>query len=332
MNRISLFTACMAVAALPLALASCGDDDDYTPGAEVSADCPNVYFPSSSKEALYLYPEDVSASQGGQMSSSIKMVRADSVGELTVPVVVDTKSDNVTVAESVTFLDGDTLAYLSVSYTNPEQGVEATFHVADGYYNPYLKKDGSAYFRLSVSVLEKVCDVTYSSAQKTSGVNRSYFAQEKSEIYHCMGQNQFIWKNLFGSGMDVTFEVVMEGGSKFDSDSLSNTIGQINFLDHVLDYYGYGYVFLMDDDGGWLTWTPAGQTVEISSFYMYDYHYTVYANSSVGYSFIDFKPRTDEWYAGYIAEGLSLDGGMSWTSDGNSYVYFFFSNFSPDFK
>lgn len=332
MDRIKFLTACMAMLALPLAFTSCSDDDDYTPGAEVGEDCPNVYFPSSSKETLYLYPEDVSASQGGQMSSEIKLVRTDSVGELTVPIVVDSKSDNVTVPENVTFDDGDTLAFLSVSYTNPEQGVEATFHVGEGYSNPYLKNDGSTYFRLSVNVLERVCDVTYSSAQKTSGVNRSYFANVKSEIYHCMGQNQFIWKNIFGSNVDVTFEVVMEDGAKFDTDSLSNTIGQINFLDHILDYYGYGYVFLMDDNGDFLTWTPAGQDVEVGLFYMYDYHYTVYSGSSIGYSFIDFKPRTDEWYAGYIAEGLSLDGGYTWSSDGNSYVYFFFSNFNSDFK
>lgn len=322
----------MAAAALPLALASCGGDDDYTPGAEVADDCPNVYFPSSNEETLYLYPEDVEASRGGEMSSAVKLARPDGKGELTVPIVVDTKSDDVTVPESVTFADGDTLAYLDISYKNPEQGLKASFHVGEGYSNPYLMTDGSPYFQLSINVLAKVCDVTYSSAQKSSGTNRSYFAQVKSEIYNCMGQNRFIWKNLLGANVDVSFEVILPDTVQFDPDTLSNTIGQINFLNHVYDYYDYGYVFLMDDNNDFLAWTPEGQDVTITAFYMYDYHYTVYSGSSAGYSFIDLKPRSDEWYSGYIAEGLTMDGGYTWTSDGSSYVYFYFSNFGPEFK
>lgn len=313
-----------AVASLAVfSLASCGDDDNYAPGAEVGDDNQNVYFPSTESETIYLYPEDVEASAGGTMTTAIKLTRSQKSGELTVPIVVDSKSEDVSVPESVTFNDGDSLAYLNIAYTNPEKGLSANFHIDDSYSNPYLKNEGSTYMRLSIAVLEKVCNVSYSSGTQLSATNRSYFAQEKSEIYHCMGQNRFIWKNFVGSDIDVTFEVKLADGVEFDNDSIQKNSGEINFLDHVNDYYGYGYVFLMDDDGDWPSWTPEGQTVTVSYFYMYDYHYTAYSGFS-GYNLIDFKPRNDDWYSGYFANGLSIDDGNSWGRDGNGYTYFYF--------
>lgn len=307
--------------ALPM-ISSCSDDDNYTPGAEVSDDNQNVYFPSSDNETIYLYPEDVAASQGGAMTTAIKLVREQYNGSLTVPIIVDNKSEEVTVPESVTFNDGDSIAYLNISYSNPEKGLSADFHIDESCANPYLQNDGSTYLRLSIAVLEKVCNVKYSSSTQLSGTNRSYFANVTSEIYHCLGLNKFIWKDFLGSNIDITFEVKLDDGVVFENDSIQNNSGEINFLDHVNDYYGYGYVFLMDDDGDWPTWTPEGQTVEVSYFYMYDYHYTAYSGYS-GYNLIEFKKRNDDWYSGYFGNGLSIDGGTSWGRDGNGYTYFF---------
>lgn len=312
----------VAVAAWPI-LSSCSDDDNYSPGPEVGADNPNVYFPASDNETIYLYPEDVAASQGSAMTTAVKLQRDDTNGAITVPIVADILSEGVTLPESVTFNDGDSLAYLNVSYVNPEKGVSATFHIGDGYANPYVMNDGSMYKRLTIAVLEKVCDVNYSSNTQWSLTNNSYFSEVTSEIYHCMGQNRFIWKNFIGSDIDVTFEVKLDDGVTFDNDSIQKNQGEINFLDHVNDYYGYGYVFLMDDNGDWPSWTPEGKDVTVSYFYMYDYHYTAYSGYS-GYNLIDFKARTDDWYSGYFGNGLSIDDGASWGRDGSGYTYFYF--------
>jgi len=313
----------MSVMSLSL-LACSGDDDNYSPGEEVSANCPNVYFASDNETTTYLDPETISENPDHTWTQAIKLVRADSVGALTVDIVVDKKSEGVEVPSTVTFNDGEKTASLLISYTHPDKGLSASIHVGDDYVNPYVVKEGSISFNYSVAVLEKVCSVTFSSAQKRSEKNTSLFANVTNEIYNCKGLNKFLWKNFLGSGISPFFEIIPKTGTVFDADNVQNNEGEIHFLDHVNDYYGYGYVFLMTDNGEWPTWTPEGQSTEVTFFYMYDYAYSMYSGYYGIYDLIDLKPRTDEWYSGYIGNGLSKDGGTSWSRDGYGYIYFFF--------
>lgn len=328
MKRLSFLLFSLTLSVLTLSLASCSDDDSYSPGPEVSADCPNVYFLASNDSTVYLDPEAVEADPEATWTQSVTLYREDSVGAVTVPIVVDKQSDGMNIPSSVTFADGETEAALVVSYTHPENGLTATFHVDESYTNPYKVKNGAASFALTITLLQKVCDVTYSSSQKRSQTNRSYFANVTSEIYNCKGFNRFLWKNFVGSGVDLFFEVIPKDGTVFNANDLQQNSGEIHFLDHVYDYYGYGYVFLQTDasnfsDETWPTWTPEGQTVEISYFYLYDYAYSVYSGYYGTYDAIYFSPD-DEWYNGFFGNGLSIDGGTSWGRDGSGYTYFFF--------
>lgn len=328
MKRLSFIIFGMVVSMLTLSLASCSDDDNYSPGPEVNADCPNVYFPSSNEATVYLDPTTIAADPEATWTQTVKVARPDSVGSVTASVIVDKQSVGMEIPSTVTFADGEKEADLVISYTHPENGLNATFHIADESSNPYTIKDGSNSFILTIAVLQKVCNVSYSSVTKRSGNNKSIFANETSEIYNAKGFNRFLWKNFCGSSIDLYFKVIPADGTVFNASDLTKNKGEIHFLDHVYDYYGYGYVFLQSTasdfgDDTWPSWTPAGQDKTVSYFYIYDYYYSVYSGYYGVYNTILFAPD-DDWYNGFFGVGMSTDGGTSWTRDGSGYTYFFF--------
>lgn len=329
MKKIFIYPLFAALAAL--ALPSCSDDDDYQAGPEVSDTAADIYFSSSNSSLVYLNSEEVAANPDSVYTLTLQAVRhldTDSgnvdlaaqmaaLPQLTVPVVVDRASEGVSVPESLVFAAGDTLAELVVTYVHPDKGIDATFHIDDAYANPYAVHDGSLSFQLSVNVLRKLCDVTYSTSSNLYGPNTSHFAGVTSQILWNVGRNQFVWQDFVGSGINVLFSVKEASGAKFDGENLDDLYGEIILLSNKLDYYGGGYYFLVDDNGDWPSWTPAGQDDEISSFYTYDatYQYS-------GYSYIDFLPYTDGTLSGFFFGGFEIDG--QWTMDGMGYVYFFF--------
>jgi len=316
MNKLSYLTM-FAAMMMSLTLVSCGDDDDYAPGAAVSEDCPSVYFSNESESSVFLDPDVVTANPDSVWEAAVTVKRPDGTGELTVPIIVDIKSDGVDVPESVTFKDGETSADVIIRYVHPDNGLDATFHIDESYADPYTVTDGTTYFKLSIVILEKLCDVTYSTASTLTAKNLSHFAGVTSEIWSCKGRNKFMWKNFMGSGINIFFSVKPAEGVTFNPQNINALNGEILLLDHKYDYYGYGYYFIMTDDNDWPTWTPAGQTDEINYFYMYDASYTY-----SGYSFIDFAPRTDGYYSGYFYGGFQIGG--AWTLDGTGWIYFFF--------
>lgn len=299
------------------AFVSCDDDNDYQAAAKVSDDCPSVYFSNQSESFVSLSPDEVSAHPDSVWTTTVTAVRPNADGELTVPIVVDYKSETVEVPESVTFADGETEAEVTISYTHPDNGLDATFHIADAYANPYIEQDGTTTFKLSILIIEKLCNVTYSTSPRKSQTNLSHFAGETNEIWRYWGQNKFLWKNFLGSGVNVSFSVKEGENVTFDPNNINGLSGEILLLDHKIDYYGYGYYFIIEDDDNWPSWTPSGQSDEVSYFYMYDASYTY-----SGYSFIDFAERSDDYYSGYFYGGFQVND--SWTLDGTGWIYFFF--------
>lgn len=290
---------------LPVAFTSCGDDDDYSAGPEVSSDCPNVYFSESNTYTVTLTDKEVKADPEAVRTVSINMERTDTKGEIKVPIVVDSKSDGVDIPADVTFADGAGKAELVISYTHPENGLEADFHVGDNYANPYAKKEGAVSYSLAIFTVVKVCDVTYDAS--------SVFAGVTSEIYNFSGQNKFQWRNFLGSGLNVNFKVGSvknEAGKDslyFNPEALLGTYGSITFLDHTFDYYNNGSLYLMNDDDNYATWTPVGSSSEITYYYLY-------AGST--YSWVSFNPITEgsDAYSGYFYSGPQA-----------SYLKFYFS-------
>lgn len=304
MKKIFYYITLLSIAILPLSFTACGDDDDYKPGSEVSDNCPTVYFANTNDNVVYLTPEEAAANVNEYNSVDITVVREDSTGTLTVPVIVDVKSDGFDIPESVTFDDGDADTVLVVRYKDAGNGLSATFHLGEEYTNPYKKFDGTTTFNLSVSILEKVCNVTYDSTSR--------FRYVTNEIYNYKGQNKFMWTNFLGSGINVNFQVDPSSGVTFNASDIQSLKGGIKLLDHKLDYYNGGYWFILDDNGDWPSWTPTGQTEEISYFYMYD----------GDYSLIDFGDYNDGYYSGYFYFGFQVNG--AWKVDGSGYLFFYF--------
>lgn len=92
MNKITLM---LLFAAIGLTLTSCKDEDSYAPG-EVAGDI-NVTFANEENKTLALTDNEF----------SITVQRAETKGELTVPIIVVKKPEVFTVPESVTFADGE---------------------------------------------------------------------------------------------------------------------------------------------------------------------------------------------------------------------------------
>lgn len=104
--KINKFFLMACMASLTLGFASCSDDYSYSPGEEVGT--ANVTFADEQNYTL-----DLTAT-----SFDITLKRADSNGELTVPINVVKKADVLTVPASVTFASGSTEATLTVAVSD----------------------------------------------------------------------------------------------------------------------------------------------------------------------------------------------------------------------
>lgn len=250
---------------------SCGDDDSYAPGQEVSDDCPTVYFSNENASEIFVTSD-------GDKSFSLKIKRENTTGAITVPVIVDSKTGSFNIPESVSFADGEAETDMPITYDEFTGGMNFSIHFADEYINPYKEVAGSTYYNATVAQLNKVADVSYATDTRFANVTGS-------AIYSYSGQNKFQWTNFFGSGYDMTFTVDTSktSGAVFDEDDLSKLSGDIVPLSYYSqDDYGYHFVKEVGSDD-YVTWTPAGQTDAITSFYFYGYY-------NGHYSFIDFAP------------------------------------------
>lgn len=272
-------TAIPAALTLLLATASCGSDDNYTPGPEVSQGNQNVYFSNENQNELLVTSD-------GDKSVSLKVVRKATSGNLTVPVVTDSKNGDLNIPESVTFEDGDSIAELKITYTTFTVGMKFSIHLSDDYTNPYVEKAGSTHFMASLEQLNKVCTVSYASDTRFAGVTTS-------AIYAYNGQNKFVWKDFLGSGLDMMFTVDTSKteGAAFDASDLSKLKGDIipksNYTTTDSGWY------LTDGLGTkkYPTWTPAGSDEPVTKFLFWSWY-------SYSYSFIDFSPKAG--YGGYF--------------------------------
>lgn len=268
MKRISYFILSV-IAFLPVALTSCSsNDDNYTPGPEVSDDCPVVYFSNENESEIFV-TADVN-------SVSVKMQRQNTEGALTVPVVVDSKSDGLTIPESVTFADGESEADLVVSYAEFQGGMNFKVHVPDDYADPYTVLPGSVYFAATVAQLNKLCTVKST---------HSAFNNVENTIYNYVGENKFLWENFLNSGTDLVFTVdtsdTYYGQGEFDPDDLTKLKGSLVPLTNYTNDDADSGWFLTNGIGtnDFVEWAHSDGTT--SSWYFY------YAN---GYTYIDFDP------------------------------------------
>lgn len=303
MKKLSYIIMGLATLAMTtFALASCDNDNEYTPAEEVAADCPTVYFSNTNESEIFI-------TQSSEKSITLKVERKNTTGAITVPIVVTSKNGSFNIPEYVSFSDGEAETELTVTYDEFESGMNFTIALADDYVNPYLIVAGSTTFKTTLIELSKVCDVTYASDTRFANVTGSC-------IYAYSGSNKFLWVNFLGSGVDLIFSVDTSNasGAKFDANDFTYLYGDIipqNY--YAKDDYGYHFVKEKDSED-YVTWTPEGASEAVTSFYFYGY----YGGSS--YSYIDF---------GYGGDGY--DGyGYFWSSyvnDANYENIYFYLHF-----
>lgn len=129
-----------------LSLASCSDDDDWSPGQADAADVAGVYFPTTTQE-IEVDPEDAT-------QFNLTVSRLNTSGALSVPVVVVQNDSNVfNIPSTIEFADGQASTTITVNYPNAEEGTAYSFVVGipDEYINHYKEIDGGITSKFTVT-------------------------------------------------------------------------------------------------------------------------------------------------------------------------------------
>ena len=120
----------MLMAALPLSLASCVDEPEYTPGEPDLENCYGVYFPEQENSGSHqLDPSDPT-------TLTFTAARLNSEDAITVPVEVSANYDGIFTVSEITFEDGQEETQFTVSFDSADVGItyECTIEVNDPQY------------------------------------------------------------------------------------------------------------------------------------------------------------------------------------------------------
>lgn len=132
-----------ALAALALASTACVKEAEYEKGAADLEGCYGVYFPA--QETKFVVDPDSDPVQ------TLKAVRTNVDGDITVPVVLTDASEGVLELSPIVFVDGQAETTFTVSYPKAEVGTKYTMSVSiedPEYASKYL--DGATSFDFSV--------------------------------------------------------------------------------------------------------------------------------------------------------------------------------------
>lgn len=255
-----------------LLMAACSPSDfDYEAGALVADDCVKAYFPSSN-EAEYIKSDD------DERAIQVTVRRENTQGAVEIPLVVKSKSDNVTIPQSVKFEAGQDETQFDIIYAHLDETPKFDIALPEEYTDPYTIKEGSIEYTASVFRLTLISDSVVYVPWDTETI---LWENELSQIYQMGKENKFIWRNFYGSGLDLKFMV----SGTFDPENVWKTQGDIIPLNHYYSDGVYGWFLTFNADGtGYESWTPKGQDQVVDWLYFYD----EYEGSS--YFYIDFVP------------------------------------------
>lgn len=160
MKKIFSKSSLLLMAVVSLGLTACTDEYEYEgAGQPDAADLNAVYFTTSSSSAVKEFdPQE-------EKAVSVTLKRANTAGELTLPVEVVVNDSNIFQTETVVFADGAAEATLKVSFPDAKEGVVYNFKVrVPGRYVPqYTNFEGTAEYSVSVAVAkwDKASDTGY---------------------------------------------------------------------------------------------------------------------------------------------------------------------------
>ena len=299
------------------AFAACSDDDNYEWAKQVGEDNPGVYFASSNKASELLTPDEYANHQ----TFSITVKRANTKGNLSVPIIVDNADPAFVIPTSAEFKDGESETQIEIGCPNLEMLKTYRFiiHLADNMTNPYVKTDGSPIFNYDVMVARWIKVVNQ--AQFVWGKNE--FGSTTSDIYWLEGQNRFRIENWLGSGIDLQFSIVAQDkedssvytADAFDPDDRSTWHGAFQpYSNYLNDPGGGSFWFFMRDveNEEYAAWYPDGEDkagIDFVNFWL--------DTTSEDYSSVDMRGSSSS-FALYLVPYIYYTNG---DQSGYTYLY-----------
>ena len=307
MKRIFNYCTAVLFSVLGLTLGSCTEEYEYT-GTSVSGE--QVYFSNALSSTV-----ELSATAN---SVTVPVNRIQRSGELTVNLDVSVPEGSpLTVSNTATFADGDSVAYITISYDPNaiEYGKYDTITVAlndASLTTPY----GNTSYTFAAGLSEWV---TMGTGSYCDGI-MSYFLPQVGLTLDPMTYPVEIQKNVLTDGVYRVFNPYAEGTDFYNDVVVNNatyfswTGGENTSL--IIDARDPDFVYIMDDFYSGLTTTVQGQAFAPHFYSIVDINMEYY-----GFSLDQLKQQAPESF------GQMRDGVIRFPA---AHVGFTFGDFDPE--
>lgn len=289
----------VCAAALALGLSSCSDKD-WTPGEE-SLSGAGVFFKPIEKYSITMEPD---ANQVVQ----VPVGRIVTAGAVDVPLQVVNVPEGVVVPQSVSFADGQEVAYFDIDVTAMKAKTTGNVELAIDPKVAYIYGEGSTTFNLEVIKTGEwivLADDMYVHYYNDSYTKDIYPMVKDLKLYYLEGGRRYKIPNFMNSGIDLPF--TMESVSYTASKRIAPTSNAIWFWENDWANPDAEYTcwyFYDDANDEYPIWSVDGSEPEIAWYYVFDdplYYSTgnIYTNGSAGEGWLLFcgsADYTDESY------------------------------------
>ncbi len=309
--------------ALLMGMASCSDDNNWTPGPSDEGVDQGVFFDSDYDKLVVILADDAK-------EVNITMHRTKSEGAVTVPIVIEEADAGYEIPESVTFNDGELTANLKIRCENipTSKQMPLKLSVGENFRHTYMSGSWSYASNVIVSGWVLVDDQPTHKFMIHNGNWNFLYEDIELPFYQLEGTDRYRIGNFMNSGVDFEFEVGKPINNSYPyyyaAHELLSPSPVISITDYGWESYGtneFGvYGNEADDVAVWhLTDATTGAETPIYSFF-FDH----FDDSSV-YSFVGIG--TDA--GGVNAEGnpstynFGYIGGYGYFDDGNTTPFLF---------
>lgn len=184
-----------------LTLSACSEDN-YAPGADITATCQQVYFSNENQSEAILPASDTS-----QRTITLQVLREKTDLGITVPVKVISASEGLVIQPTITFEANASVAELTIDVPENAQNSDSyTYQIELEGENtdPYSELPGSLRFFGSIMI----ADIIQATACLGSGQGGTF-----NVIVEKTGENSYRISDFFGSGHALDFTVDLATGN-----------------------------------------------------------------------------------------------------------------------
>lgn len=344
MKKISKLLYILAASAL--VFAACQPVEEYQPGEPEVSGCYGVYFPT--QEAAGSHTLDPTADK----VLTLKAVRTNSAGDITVPVKFTSNVDGIFQAESITFAAGQTETEFDVTFPNIAAGVESSFSIT--IEDPqYASKYNDGAISIDCSIL--CVQWQYFLNPKTGEKAKFTFKEDWNGLTHtgyvkyydvdgvrtCVTETdpyvdeEGTYEGFFatGSEFELTFKWYTKNNNSDDQNFVELPVTDVGVhssygaMVQAFDYYAYWTVLNPQAALAGMNWLQFAQKYsddyplgyyENGGFYFYLMYY--YMMGIGGWSVEDYTISLEA--EGFTRVDYSLELDTDYTQDGVLPVYF----------